>query len=413
METILSHRRRKYSSVLIVAVLTLLTMAVAGGSARAAFATIHDFLGSPTDGSEPYGTTVSDGKGNLFGTTSDGGKFGLGVVYELTAGGTVAILHSFGGPDGSKPTCTLILEPSTVAGASPELFGTTLTGGKANLGVLFKLTVAGSGYTVLHDFLGGAGDGANPWAGVILASDNYLHGTTLFGGGFNFGTTYRILRSGSGFGLTHKFTGNTPGVPPDGAYPYARLFEWEKGKLVGTTADGGGQADDGTVFSQSLTGSTYGLLHSFVGTPDGAHPTAELITVVNPAGGPILWGTARDGGAAGVGIVYSLTPGGGAYTVEYSFLGVPDGANPFGALIAMGSPTVLLGTTVNGGPSGNGVAYMVNPFAAAPIPEGIVHGFIPGEGEHPYAALMMPAGGGLVSTTRDGGQLFDGTVFQL
>lgn len=45
------------------------------------YSVLHTFHGA--DGSDPYGV-ILDGKGNIFGTTLDGGKYGLGVAFEIT-----------------------------------------------------------------------------------------------------------------------------------------------------------------------------------------------------------------------------------------------------------------------------------------------------------------------------------------
>jgi uncharacterized repeat protein (TIGR03803 family) len=45
------------------------------------YSVLHRF--SMTDGDNPNGLTM-DGEGNLFGTTRGGGKYGYGVVFEIT-----------------------------------------------------------------------------------------------------------------------------------------------------------------------------------------------------------------------------------------------------------------------------------------------------------------------------------------
>jgi uncharacterized repeat protein (TIGR03803 family) len=44
---------------------------------------LHNFTGG-SDGGHPYSNVVFDANGNLYGTTSDGGAFGYGVVWEIT-----------------------------------------------------------------------------------------------------------------------------------------------------------------------------------------------------------------------------------------------------------------------------------------------------------------------------------------
>ena len=45
---------------------------------------LHDFLGSPSDGSSPSAGVVFDSAGNLYGTTAFGGTYTWGTVYEIT-----------------------------------------------------------------------------------------------------------------------------------------------------------------------------------------------------------------------------------------------------------------------------------------------------------------------------------------
>ena len=46
--------------------------------------TLHNFQGTPTDGGSPFAGLISDGSGNLYGTTSRGGKDSKGTVFEIT-----------------------------------------------------------------------------------------------------------------------------------------------------------------------------------------------------------------------------------------------------------------------------------------------------------------------------------------
>src|SRR5208282_230089 len=60
-----------------------------------------------TDGAYPYaGHLITDASGDLFGTTSEGGAYGDGTVFEVTKVGngyasTPATLASFNGTDGN------------------------------------------------------------------------------------------------------------------------------------------------------------------------------------------------------------------------------------------------------------------------------------------------------------------------
>ena len=108
------------------------------------------------------------------------------------------ILHSFGtlfGPDGSEPWAGLTMD------ASGNLYGSTVFGGNVlcknstiDCGTVFKLSPNGNGTwseTILYNF-GAAGDGSEPWGGVILDGSGNLYGTTKQGGAGGYGTVFEI-----------------------------------------------------------------------------------------------------------------------------------------------------------------------------------------------------------------------------
>jgi uncharacterized repeat protein (TIGR03803 family) len=124
---------------------------------------LHAFEGGISDGGLPLSPVVADEAGNLYGTTTADGSFGDGVVFEIESSGTYKLLYSFGtiDDDGAQPTAGLAL-------AANDLYGTTYAGGTSGLGTVFTLHTSGAGYQILHSFLGGDTDGANPFAGVTL-----------------------------------------------------------------------------------------------------------------------------------------------------------------------------------------------------------------------------------------------------
>lgn len=48
----------------------------------------------------------------------------------------------------------------------------------------------GTGYTVLHSFVGQPSDGADPMAALSFDSAGNLYGTTWYGGSSNMGTVF-------------------------------------------------------------------------------------------------------------------------------------------------------------------------------------------------------------------------------
>src|SRR6185436_18084642 len=74
-------------------------------------------------------------------------------------------------------------------------YGTTRYGGASGRGTIFRLDTAGT-LTTLHHFAGGS-DGAYPYAGVIQAADGTFYGTTLSGGANDSGVIYRLDAAGT------------------------------------------------------------------------------------------------------------------------------------------------------------------------------------------------------------------------
>ncbi len=100
---------------------------------------LHSFPGS-ADGSDPYAGVIRDSAGNLYGTTVFGGRAGAGVVYkldEVDAAHSFTVLHTFTtftrGADGGVP------DAGVIRGPAGNLFGTTQRGGTNGGGVVFML----------------------------------------------------------------------------------------------------------------------------------------------------------------------------------------------------------------------------------------------------------------------------------
>ena len=92
------------------------------------------------------------------------------------------MLKNFAWTNGVHPRAGLTLSGST-------LYGTTMEGGSFGLGTVFQVNTDGSGYTVLKNFTGS--DGANPSAGLTLSSST-LYGTTSSGGSLGAGVVFRL-----------------------------------------------------------------------------------------------------------------------------------------------------------------------------------------------------------------------------
>ncbi len=255
--------------------------------------------------------------------------------------------------------------------------------------------------TVLHGFSGAATqDGASPYAGVIPASDGVLYGTTWGGGSKGAGTVYKIGTDGSSYAMLHNFT-NTP----DGSSPYSNLLEGQDEILYGTTYFGG-VSNAGTVFRIRTDGTEYQVLHSFIRSPDAAHPWAGLIQGRDGA----LYGTTLKGGVNDLGTVFTIKTNGG-YAVLHSFVSdFSDGFTPYAGLI-QGHDGALYGTTDQGGSTLLGTVFRITTDGSS---YQVLHTFVSGLGYWPRGALVQGNDGMLYGTTFSGGPENGGsTVFRL
>jgi len=382
----------KQWEISVLWVCALATVPIAPVGAQTTEVVLHNF-GALPGGANPYAGVIRDSAGNLYGTTSNGGAAGAGVVYEVDTTGHQTVLYSFtGGADGANPYAGVIRD------SAGNLYGTTYNGGAAGAGVVYEVDTTGH-QTVLYSFTGSA-DGANPYAGVIRDSAGNLYGTTYGGGAGGAGVVYKVDTTGHETVL-HSFTGHT-----DGGSPYAGVIRDSAGNLYGTTYGGGpSPAFAGVVYKVDTTGHET-VLYSFTGgAGDGAHPEAGVIR--DSAGN--LYGTAYKGGAAGAGVVYQVDTT-GQETVLYSFKGgARDGANPTAGVVR-DSAGNLYGTTENSGVTGAGVVYKVDTTGH----ETVLYSFTGGaDGKYPTAGVVRDSAGNLYGTTNNGGPTNAGIVYQV
>jgi len=326
-----------------------------------------------TDGSTPYGQLAFDSKGNLYGTTYQGGAYGQGVAFQLTGHPdgtwTETVLHNFGnGTDGAGPLAGMIFD--TVG----NLYGTTSTGGTsgsncfAGCGTIFELTSGINGQwteTVLYNFCSQANcaDGNSLTAGLILDTSGNLYGTTAFGGGIpNNGVVFELSPGGGGQWTQQVLYTYAGGA--DGYNSHASLA-LNGGNLYGTTVFGGLNGNNGTIFElQHLNSGQWQeqVLYSFCSQfecTDGSSPLAEV--TFDKSGN--LYGTTDSGGASQSGVVFELTKPTNGHRTEvslYSFTGAQDGFNPHAGLV-LDKNGNLYGVTFQGGTGGYGVAFRITP----------------------------------------------------
>ena len=382
------------------------------GSPAQTFKTLVSFNG--TDGENPgNGSLVQGLDGNFYGTTYAGGAnkscttfgvVGCGTVFRITPCGELTTLHSFDGTDGANPTAGLVLA------TDGNFYGTTEFGGNnacsQGCGTVFKITPAGK-LTTLHSFDGT--DGEEPSSGLVQATDGNFYGTAYTGGtpvgAYVYGTIFKITPGGK-LTTLHSFDGTDGWGPEDG------LVQATNGSFYGTTV-GGGVYDIGTVFKMTPAG-TLTTLHSFGGT-DGSYPYAALVLATNGN----FYGTTSTGGAnttctliaPGCGTVFEITAE-GKLTTLHSFDGT-DGSYVIGGLV-QATDGNFYGTTANGGVSsictgGCGTIFEITPAGKLTS----LHSFDGTAGSFANSGLAQGTNGSFYGTTNQGGAGGSGTVFSL
>lgn len=247
------------------------------------------------EGLNPQGNLVVDSAGNLFGVTQNGGFDHTGTVFELTpnAGGVwsekVVYALRRNGTDGNFPN-------SVIMDSSGNLYGTTSGGGAYNYGTVFEISRRSNGgwsEKILYSFNNNGIDGTLPAAGVTLGADGSLYGTTGLGGPYNSGTVFQLTPSSHGV-WSESILYSFGATSTDGTDPWGTVVLDSAGNVYGETNLGGTQAE-GTVFKLTHANGTWTetVLHDFGSGDDGMFPQGTLI--FDNAGN--LYGTCVLGGA--------------------------------------------------------------------------------------------------------------------
>jgi uncharacterized repeat protein (TIGR03803 family) len=407
-------------SLLLVSVL-LSAIAV---HAQYQYTVLHAF-GSGSDGGGLWSSVSFDQQGNLYGTTSGGGDFEYGTVYELTPGSngewTETVLYSFP----SSPGDGIFPNGGVTLDLFGDLYGATLEGGGGanKLGIVFKLSPGAGGWseTVIHNF-GNPGDPACCVFGNLI----FGRGNNLYGTG---GAAFELSAAPNGWieDVLYNFAG------PNGYGPavYAGPIMDSAGNIYGTTQYGGGrggcqEGGCGTVYElEPVTGAwapsvawKERILYRFRSVAyDGEVPGGGQLAMDRLGN---LYGTTEAGGVTGYGTVFKLThvlsASGGlwAETILHNFTPGGLGYQPYGGVVFDNAGN-LYGTTVNGGSAlcGCGVVYKLSPQPGGQWQYSVLHIFEGTDGAQPDANLTIGPDGNLYGTAAAGGTYGGGVVFQI
>jgi uncharacterized repeat protein (TIGR03803 family) len=293
---------------------------------------LHSFGADAADGQTPQ-SLIQGSDGNLYGVTAAGGSTGAGVPFKITTAGAETVIYN-------PPTNSFDTLASLIQGSDGNLYATTTYGGASDNGSIVRITTAGAASTVysfrpnLYTPFGvNSSDGQNP-NGLVQGADGNLYASCPVGY-FGEGLDAMIFRITTGGVETVLYRVGSPNEFP----PEASLIEASDGNFYGTT-DGPEtifKITPAGVESPLYSAGTNGIAYN--GLTEGSDGN--------------FYGTTFNGGNAEQGTVFTMTPT-GTVTVLYTFgTQTGDGANPVGALVQTGDGN-LHAATVNGGRYGLG-----------------------------------------------------------
>jgi len=261
-----------------------------------------DYDNSALDGFSPSGGLVLDPSGKLYGTTSQGGTYGLGTVFELVPVGLgnydEKVLWSFNGTDGSQPTDSPILD------SAGNLYGTTFEGGSTGNGVVFEVTPAPTaptvtaitssmnpstyniGVTFTATVAPGSGTGSIP-----VGTVTFMDGATVL-------STKAVSNGTASFKANYA----TYTLPP-GSNAITAVYHGDANYSASTSAPLTQIVTDPTltVISSSPDPSAYGqpvIFTATVSSSVGPPPDGEIVTFKQPEGSTIMGTGTLSGGVA-------------------------------------------------------------------------------------------------------------------
>jgi uncharacterized repeat protein (TIGR03803 family) len=363
--------------------------------------------GEKNKGANPFAALIRHSNGNYYGTTGAGGQSDNGTIFQLTPAGELTTILQFtgktGAAKGSSPVGALI------EGTDGNLWGTTFSGGADDSGTIFKVTPAGD-LTTVFEFL--ESDtfhrGSGPAAALTEATvsdGHFFYGTTSAGGLNDLGTVFRIKPTGEHLTLVH-FTGN--GIQNKGADPQAKLYRHTDGKFYGTTLKGG-LNDRGTIFWMNSNGTLATMVHMSAADGPLSNGSGPWELALGADGN--FYGTTRGGGTTGNGTFFRVTPSTN-FSTRFSFSGT-DGSTPVAGLV-LGTDGNFYGSTRLGGPGGtqgSGTIFRITPAGVLTTIRAFTgDGTTKGNGLN--GGLVADGQGGFLGTTFGGGAFGVGTVFR-
>ncbi len=359
---------------------------------------LYNFTGA--DGKDARGGMVLYNN-KLYGVTNEGGTNNYGVIYEWDiAANTYTKKIDLDGAGGKNPTGSLTL-------VNNLFYGFTNSGGVNDKGVLFEWNPATNIYTKQFDF--DSVKGSNP-VGKLSLYNGKLYAMCNKGGAFNAGIIYQWDYSNNTVTKTFDFN-ITNGSSPMG---YLTLYN---NKFYGTTYEGGmyhtglGWEHYGVIFEYNPATNVF-LKKKDLGANSGLRGPLGSLTLKDN----VFWATASDDAATRAGGIFTWNPATNQIVFKYGFFvytsspcevqKAASGIQSFESLLLSGN--YMLGGFSQGGgnnfgsifkylPDSNRFVSFVNMEAA--------------DGAYPKGALTK-LGNKLYGLTFQGGNNHAGNIFE-
>jgi len=357
-------------------------------------------------GKAPKSDIVAPGNGKYYGTTTAGGTFNAGVIFEWDAAtGAYNEIYNFTGESGSDARGAMQLYDG-------KLYGMTNAGGINGLGVIYEWDLATNTYTKKYDMENPAG--AHPHGSLTLVG-NLFYGVTFAGGSSDLGGIFEYNPATNS--CTKKFDFDNL----KGANPVGKLSVYN-GKLYGMT-NAGGTNNKGVIYEYEPATNTVTKKIDFSGTANGERPLASLTLYNNK-----FYGMTYGGGiyetvnTPDQGIIFEWNPANNALVkkIDLGSAALSNLGGPLGSFTVVGDKLWATATKSNGAgyifewnPANNALTFKhqnnQRPFA---INGSFCEEYNYEPGVNPDNTLLL-SGNKLLGTTSGNGGFYQGAIFEL
>jgi uncharacterized repeat protein (TIGR03803 family) len=309
-------------------------------------------------GGRPYSALTPAGNGRFYGSTTVGGDYNQGTIYEFDpSSGSIVLRASFNDIINNSGSF------SALTRAGNGLFYLTHTYNGANsLGAIYEFNPTNAALVIKASFDGT--NGGLPVGSLTARSDGLLYGVAGGGGANGAGAIYEFDPSNGSINLLASFAGSI-----NGAAPRSGLTPAGNGSFFGTTV-GGGANGQGAIYKFDPSNGSIALMASFDGLGGSTpypFPYGPLVSEDNN----LFYGATYRGGADSKGAIYKFDPSNGSIALVASFNG-SNGLGPVAGLTSSGNG-IFYGTASEGGVNNFGTVFkfdagVTNPAVPGPLP---------------------------------------------